>query len=118
MYVVSSTDGITHGNCGDITLWVFNLGHGDAELYEAVSSSQGGIITLSYNAVWLNHRTNGSNSFGNSYLFPSNPWVNRDYPYTQTGFVTASMKAWDHVGAPWPFGKDCVGYENDSVIVT
>ncbi len=115
---VVGPDGTTSGNCGTITFWVFNLGNGDAGFYEYVSSTQGAIITLSYNVVWLNWNNNWSNSFSNSYLFPPNPWVNEDEAYTQPGFVTGSMKAWDHVGAPWPFGQDCVGYENDSVIVS
>lgn len=115
---VLGPDGSTTGPCGTLTFYVFNQGGGDAEFYEYVSSSEGAIITLSYAMNWLNHRNGWSNGISNSYFLPSNPWVNEDHAYTQPGLVTASIQVNDHVGAPWPFGQSCVGYENDYDTIT
>jgi hypothetical protein len=106
------------GNCGDINLTVSNLGNGDAKFSEEVSSSQGFIFSLTYSLTWINHSKGISNSIGNSYLFPGNPWTHTDQLYTQPGFITAVLTATDHVGGVPPFGQDCEGSASGNATIS
>ena len=102
------------GPCGDINLTVSDLGNGDARFTEEVSSTLGFIFSLSYTVAWANHSNNTSNSVGNSFLSPSNPWTHTDVQFTQPGLVTAVLTANDWVGGIPPLGQSCSGLANDA----
>jgi hypothetical protein len=111
--------GSTTLDCGNLTLWIFDAGDGDANFYVSVSSTKGFIFSLTYTVNWTNVTEDFGNSFGHSYSFPSNPFSNTETIYTQEGFVTASVTARDWVGGIPPFGQACgPGYENDYETIT
>ncbi len=115
MHVVS-TDNIpgVPGNCGNINLAVYNGGNGDAVFESEVDSSKGAILSLTYTVQWDNYSKDIRNSFGNSLLFPGNPWTNSTEQYTQSGYVTGTLSVTDIVG----FGTKCAGSASDYVTVT
>lgn len=83
-----------YGNCGSSTLWVYAAGQGNADFYEAINSSLGTVVYVSYNVNWYNWSTTGNGSIPGQAWPWSSSWSNVDQRFTAAGYVTASMNGW------------------------
>lgn len=80
-----------YGDCGSSTLWISNLGSGNARFHMSATSTRGAMTIVSYNTNWVNWSTGGSgNVFGTDYPFSSS-WSRTRDAYTGSGDVTATM---------------------------
>lgn len=79
------------GDCGESTLYVWNLGSGNARFYMSAISYQGAMTIVSYNTNWVNwSATVTGNVFGNDYPLSSS-WSRTRDDHTGAGYVTAVM---------------------------
>jgi hypothetical protein len=80
-----------YGDCGSSTLWISNLGSGNARFHMSATSTQGAMTIVAYNTNWINWSTGGSgNVFGTDYPLSSS-WSRIRDAHTGSGFVTATM---------------------------
>ncbi len=81
-----------YGSCGSSTLFI-NQGYatGIARTDEAVASTLGGIVYVSFQINWTNWSTASSGSYSDGVGTWGTTWTRSDYFNTGTGYVTASM---------------------------
>lgn len=82
---------VKYGDCGWSSLFIHNLGGGNARFDMAAYSSKGAIVSVNYNVNWHNWNSGANGDVpGTDYPFSSS-WSKSEQTYTGPGSVTAVM---------------------------
>jgi len=80
-----------YGDCGSSTLWVSNLGSGNARFHMSAASSLGTMTNVIYNTNWVNWSTSGSGKVSGSDWPYNITWSRNKDAHTGAGYVSATM---------------------------
>lgn len=82
-----SPDNAVSGNCGTLSLYVYNSGNGYLQWKAEITSSAGPFISASYSGSWANTTNGGNGPVNRSYSGWTSDWLDIFPIYTGAGQV-------------------------------
>ena len=75
------------GDCGDLSLYMFNLYNGSVEFAITITSTEGPLTYASYSGTWYNYDTGGGGNLGATGVGWFDPYTNNEVHHTNHGYV-------------------------------
>ena len=87
----ASPDNTVYGNCGQSSLYLNNLGNGNAAFLEGAQSSLGYMTYVSWTVTWDNYNDNYKGSVSGSQVIFGDNWSHTDTRKVYSGDVYIKM---------------------------